>query len=926
MSGLRRVQVTGPAPLAPSVAGDDPQVQRLTAEVTQEAAELLADIALVEQAIAAGTHVDAAAARERLTAAVESADRAAQAATAALEQDFTERGMLRVRSVIDAVRELAPGAAGADLSLDDDVERAQAPASHFRFGRAEAGFDAPALAPFFNRGGWYVAGDAAATLDLVRGTVARAVAQVPPNFLRIVTFDPRIEGSLGMFARLRGANASTFPAAATNSDDFGRMLDAVAATAAANGELVSAGGHADLGGLWRENGSPQGAYTVVVVQSYPAGIDERTQAALVRLAQTGATRGVSLLVQEDPAAAPASGVDPAALRQHLLGLRADGQAWSSPQFPASIPLFADGAPSRTVVEAIVTAAVASSASDTGPSIPLRDFVGDELWTESSAESLDAVIGRAGKEPLVLSLRTENPPHPNMLIGGAVGQGKSNLLLDIVFSLASRYSPDELQLVLLDFKEGLEFQRFGPDEGGANWLPHATVLSLESNKPFGVAVLDHLVDELGRRAAVFKDAKANSINEYRREGGRMPRLLVVIDEFHMLFEGDDDLTQAAVARLEQVAKQGRAFGIHLLLATQSLTGISGLRAKGDSIFAQFPLRVSLKNTADESQALLSSGNKAASELSYRGEVIVNRNFGLDPAGSNERAIAAYADPDFTLDLQQRMWRGATAPEPPLIFLGRSLAVWPAARFAALAPAEELSAWVGMPIEITDVPASVPVSRDVDQAIAVVGRAGEELSATLASVVATLASGLVAGSRIVVLDGEPAESTPWLAPALAHAEGRGVVVERVARADVSAYLLETLAPRISDDETVVVVGIGLHRVADLGDEHAVDPDDVFSDKVSGATVLRTLATRGALTGKFLVGNWTNLRTLNEHLGPRQEGVGVFALFGVGADEYREVLGPYAALPVGSPRVTVFDRRFGDAGRVVVPFAMPGDLGAS
>ncbi|MBX3100665.1 MAG: hypothetical protein KF761_13935 [Salinibacterium sp.] len=917
---------TGSPNLDVTSSGHGAQAEKLSAKVRTDAAALLSDITAVERTLAAATKDSAAESRAELATASQRANELAQQKALRIEADAASDTDRRRAAVAAAVAELAPDVAGADLSSEWTASQGRGrPSSFYRFGMAQ-GPELPAIAPFFDRGGWYLTGDRARSLDVVRALLARAVAQVPLNHLRIVAFDPRIQGSLGQFARLRGANAASFPAPATSARDFDTALGGVVASAASNGELISGAGLENLGQLWDENAAPQGVYTVVVVLDYPTGIDEQAQAALVRLAQSGASRGVSLVVQQDPDVRPERDVEPTMLAQRLMQLEGTASGWSSPQFSERVVVGYDGAPARETIEGIVGAAAEASASNTGPTVPLNDYVGEQLWTESSAESIDAVIGRSGKQPLILSLRTENPPHPNMLIGGAVGQGKSNLLLDIVFSLASRYSPAELQLVLLDFKEGLEFQRFGPDAEGQNWLPHARVLSLESNKPFGVAVLDHIVAELGLRASIFKQANASSINEYRRGGGDMPRMLVVIDEFHMLFEGDGDLTALAVERLEQVAKQGRAFGVHLLLATQSLTGISGLRAKGDSIFAQFPLRMSLKNTAEESQALLSQGNKAASELTYRGEVIVNRNFGLDPTGSNERAIAAYADPAFTLSLQRRMWAAAVAPEPPLVFLGRSFAPWPSEQFGELAPASSITAWLGMPIEITTRPAAVPLTRDVDQAIAVVGRSGEELSAIMSSLVATISSGLPAASRLVVLDGDGKDSTQWLLPALAHAERLGHTVQRIPRQEVSDYLMTTLDPAIADDDTVLVVGLGLHRVADLVTEHSLDPDNPFSDTASGAAVLRRLAKSGALTGKFFVGNWTNLRTLSEHMGNNREGIGVFALLGVGAEEYREVLGPYAAMPSGSPRATVLDGRFGDPERVVVPFAMPESLEGS
>src|SRR5690606_14193124 len=109
------------------------------------------------------------------------------------------------------------------------------------------------------------------------------------------------------------------------------------------------------------------------------------------------------------------------------------------------------------------------------------------WRHSARHSLEATIGRAGREPLELTLGTSRPPHAFALIGGATGTGKSNLLMAIIYSLAIKYSPEELAVYLLDFKQGLEFKQFDADTDGAGWLPHAKVLSLESDQQFGIAV-------------------------------------------------------------------------------------------------------------------------------------------------------------------------------------------------------------------------------------------------------------------------------------------------------------------------------------------------------------------------------------------------------------------------------------------------------
>ena len=116
---------------------------------------------------------------------------------------------------------------------------------------------------------------------------------------------------------------------------------------------------------------------------------------------------------------------------------------------------------------------------------------EQTWAQSSAEGITFSVGRYGMAPITITLGDEVNQRHNVLITGAVGQGKSNLISVMVHSLCHRYSPDELQLVMLDFKEGVTLQRLAEQQDGT-FLPHARVLGLEADREFAVAVLEHLL--------------------------------------------------------------------------------------------------------------------------------------------------------------------------------------------------------------------------------------------------------------------------------------------------------------------------------------------------------------------------------------------------------------------------------------------------
>ncbi len=85
---------------------------------------------------------------------------------------------------------------------------------------------------------------------------------------------------------------------------------------------------------------------------------------------------------------------------------------------------------------------------------------------------------------------------HVLIAGKTGSGKSTLLHALITNGALRYSPDELELYLIDFKKGVEFKVYAAME-----LPHARVIAVESEREFGLSVLQRLDVELKERGEI-----------------------------------------------------------------------------------------------------------------------------------------------------------------------------------------------------------------------------------------------------------------------------------------------------------------------------------------------------------------------------------------------------------------------------------------
>src|SRR4029453_13446822 len=92
------------------------------------------------------------------------------------------------------------------------------------------------------------------------------------------------------------------------------------------------------------------------------------------------------------------------------------------------------------------------------------------------------------------------------------------------------------------------------------LPHARVVAIESDREFGLSVLQRVDEELKRRGDLFRKLGVQDVAGYKRARGTepIPRTLLLIDEFQELFVEDDRIAQSASLLLDRIVRQGRAF--------------------------------------------------------------------------------------------------------------------------------------------------------------------------------------------------------------------------------------------------------------------------------------------------------------------------------------------------------------------------------
>ena len=405
---------------------------------------------------------------------------------------------------------------------------------------------------------------------------------------------------------------------------------------------------------------------------------------------------------------------------------------------------------------------------------------------------------------------------NAIITGAVGQGKSNLISVIIHSLCLRYSPRELQMYLLDFKEGVTFKVFS-NIGQPDYLPHARTLGLESDVSFGLAVLNSLFHEYQHRMKLLKENNAKSIRELRKRfpDMLMPRIVVVIDEFQMMFGDDNQTGQKIADMLEKSVRLFRAAGIHFILASQTLIGNMALAHNKDSIFSQIPIRVALKNSESEARAVLSMNNAAAAFLRPR-ESVVNLDYG--ELSQNRKTVIAFADETVLRPIRRKMWEAARSyTVPPFVFeserrvtVSNGIEAIEARRQTGKAPV----AVIGDRISIDGEKVQLPMPHEPGRNIAVIGAPDgdcNQAAGILQSAAASLAAQHPKGdARFLFCDFSGDEQPydrkyPHFASLM---EGLGFFIEDIPRAQFSETIQDLLNQPVGKD-TIYVFGSTMDR---------------------------------------------------------------------------------------------------------------------
>lgn len=681
-------------------------------------------------------------------------------------------------------------------------------------------------------------------------------------------------------------------------------------------------------------------YRVLAIANFPVNFSEAAARRLVSIAANGPRCGVYVIVTVDTEQPMPHGFNLADLERTATVIKHDGSrfVWDDDDF-RDCQLELDSPPEPAIFDRIIKAVGEGAKSASRVEVPFERIAPPpaEWWQASSRDGISVALGRSGaSKQQMLELGKGTAQH--VLVGGKTGSGKSTLLHVLITNLALKYSPQEVELYLVDFKKGVEFKTYASYQ-----LPHARVIAVESEREFGLSVLQGLDVEMRRRGDLFRKAGAQNIAEYRNDSGQpCPRIMLIVDEFQEFFTEDDSISQQATLLLDRLVRQGRAFGVHVLLGSQTLAGAYSLAR---STIDQMAVRIALQCSEADARLIMSDDNPAARLLSRPGEAIYNDANGRVEGNNNFQVV--WMSDDVREDYLRRIRQFAAdkGNQPPqIVFEGNAPAEVEKNKpltdlLAAPAwanPPRGISAWLGEPIAIKE-PTAATFKRQSGSSLLIVGQNDEAaLGMSMTALLSIAAQQPPAkgegapGACFYVLDFTPAD-----APYANLLSRLGEFVPHTVRAgsrrqlpDLIAELAAEVDRRLQTDDTgaypIYLCIYGLHRARDLRPE-----EDNFSFSLSSepappnpAKQFPTILREGPELGVHTIVWCDTLANLNRTLDRRAlREFEQRVAFQMSAEDSSNLVDSPAASKLGQHRALFFSEEQGRAEKFR-PYGLPSE----
>ncbi len=689
----------------------------------------------------------------------------------------------------------------------------------------------------------------------------------------------------------------------------------------------------------RQAGEVEEPFKLMAVVNFPVNFNDQTARQLASIAANGPRCGVHTLITWDMDQKPLHGFNPGDLESNATILRweDDHFVWEDQDFKQAA-LTMEGPPTPAEIEQLTQAIWQQARLASRRVLPFAKIVPqpDILWGKegTTRSGLKVPIGQSGAEGrLYFELGQGTSVHA--LLTGQTGTGKSNLLHIIICSLATAYSPDELELYLVDFKKGVEFKAYAPTADGLGALPHARAIAIESEREFGLSCLQALCVEMDRRGELFRGVGCQKIEEYRNKTNEtLPRILLLVDEFQVFFEEEDRVCEQAKQCLDKLVSQSRSTGIHIILATQTLERSKTLPS---GIMSQMAIRIALKASTEQDSMKMIGNRDAFSLLERMGEAFYNSANGLPQ--SNTRFQVPYLAEEERDNLLRDFKRNHPNDKDVVIFEGSqparvedtpywrhliALPTWPGKTPVLRAP-------LGLPVAIKP-PTAARFFHQPGRNLLVVGRDEQAGVGILTAIACGLASQRPASDlRFLFWNLNSVESPyfDWPEHTAQALSSHQVEIGKIREIpemiqEVAVIVDQRLADRSAGNPEIFIIGFGLQRSRDLIPERTGGFPPVGADAAKSAgpgTLFAKILRVGPAVGVYVVGWWDSFVSLSKAVDrPLLREFGMRVVLNMSKEDSLNLVGETDAAKLAPHRALFWEEE--EVGKLekFIPFAPP------
>ncbi|MDF1812846.1 MAG: FtsK/SpoIIIE domain-containing protein [Verrucomicrobiales bacterium] len=670
-------------------------------------------------------------------------------------------------------------------------------------------------------------------------------------------------------------------------------------------------------------------YHFLVIADFPRQFTDEAARRLLSIAQSGARCGVFTLIHYDRRAELPNGFMMDDLRNSSVCLKStpEGFVPGDEALPGTVLHLLEPPENQKFLKWIHKIGEANRDSNR-ISVPFSTIAPDDekFWSVDTSTELRVPIGRTGATKFQ-ELAIGKGTCQHALIAGKTGSGKSTLFHVMITNMALWCDPNQVEFYLIDFKKGVEFKAYATHK-----LPHARVIAIESDREFGLSVLQKLDEELKERGEKFRALGAQDIAGYKKAGGTdpIPRTLLLIDEFQEFFVEDDQISQQAAVLLDRIVRQGRAFGIHAILGSQTLGGAFTLAR---ATLGQMVIRIALMCNEADAYLIMDDSNPAPRLLTRPGEGIYNDQAGSSEANSPFQVV--WLDDDVRANYLSKVAEAAAAKgldiKPRVVFEGNAPARISEDRYIAnLLTNRQFDGtprlFLGAPNSIKT-PTEAAFERQSGSNLLIVGQRDDVVEGMILIGLRLLIEQLGEHGRFILIDGQVADpngnswlkdSIKWLGDKVECPAGHemGEVINQLA-AEMKGKAEGTIA---NDGKTTFLVILGLQKYKKLRYEEDFSFSLDEEAEVKPSNSLNDLITEGPGLGFHIIASVDTYNNVNRCIS--RKAVSEFekkVLFQMSAGDSASLIDSGKAGDLGMNRAIYYNEPTGIA-ETFRPYAQP------